>query len=342
MANLNNEFLADPLDFARRYAIDAGGGAALEPHVARTWAKSKDAAGDELFQVRGARRIIGGEIMHPDENRQAQDAVHRLIGRAEFKRRRAGQAGSFPCYWLPWVTDGVIRTTLRPQRNQAEGPDPDVFFTAGLNGCMIFVEGERDQPTVYHANAGSTHGPADERNSPRDLFGADQEGLARACIQAKVDNMTARYRAMSQAAPKLARNADPAAPRPALGASAAALSQVHYQTNPEGPPEDQKDALIAALGAQSTTGRADEISIADAVGTVFGVRDRTGLWTFYYQKIAKVRRVRFTKRSAWAQHVRRKDEWKPHVQPAEWVVMEAKQFWPNVGGGAAQFQINRR
>jgi len=84
-------------------------------------------------------------------------------------------AGWMAIYWLPWIANNSIRTTLRPrsetdrkqnlktgnravaklaERNgyQADPNDPDIFFTAAVDGCMIIVDGSPSQPTVYHAN----------------------------------------------------------------------------------------------------------------------------------------------------------------------------------------------
>lgn len=342
MPNLNDLFVARPLDFARRYAIDAGQARGLDLELAGRAMKSKATPGGPLFQVKGEKRIYGCEIVFCDENAVAQDALHRPIGRVKVTLKAAGSAGSLPIYWLPWVKGGLARTTLRPrQAKHNPTEDPDYFFTAGVNGCMVFVEGQRDQPTVYHANAMDVSGPADPSNSPRALFAAGSDGLATACIQAKVDNMTQRFRQMSQARPKLARDeANPAAPRPALPLKAGALSQKDYLVYKEGPPDDEKTALIAALGAQSTTGRNDEISIEEGQGTVFGIRDDAGSWTFYYQKTIKIARIRFTRRSQWARQVGGKEKWKAHVLPMEWIATEVKQFWPNAAG-SARFEINR-
>ena len=341
MPDLNAAFQANPLDFARKYAIDGGAARGLEPNQALAAFKAKGPDDDKLFQVKGQGRIIGCEIAFSEENALAQNAAHGPIGQVKVRPKKVGAAGSFPIYWLPWVKDGLVRTTLRPQRARHDPQvDPDFFFTAGLDGCMVFVEGERDQPTVYHANAGSTSGAGDARQ-PRDLLAQDLDGLARACIQAKVDNMEASFRAKSRAHPKLARDeANPAAARPALPATAGAVKQTDYLVYGEGPPNDEKTALIAALGARSTTGRLDEITIEKGQGTAFGVRDSAGLWAFYYQKTIRVARIRFTKRSGWAQRIRGKEEWKPHVLPVEWVATEVKQFWPNAGG-AARFEIGR-
>ena len=80
-------------------------------------------------------------------------------------------------YFLPWQPARIVRMTL--------GAASNVFFTAGLSGCSVFVEGNANSPTVYHAgveenwkemgNTVSQHVRAAKRNNDiplvwRELF----------------------------------------------------------------------------------------------------------------------------------------------------------------------------
>lgn len=58
--------------------------------------------------------------------------------------------GGVPVYFLPWDSGGaIIRITIP---NKGENPvDPDIFFTAAINGCSVFIQGQPDSPTIYHA-----------------------------------------------------------------------------------------------------------------------------------------------------------------------------------------------
>ncbi len=55
--------------------------------------------------------------------------------------------GGINVQWLPWLTHSIIGTTL--------SASPDIFFTAAINGCSVFVTGEPNKPTVYHAGIGT-------------------------------------------------------------------------------------------------------------------------------------------------------------------------------------------
>jgi hypothetical protein len=60
----------------------------------------------------------------------------------------APRADYVPVYFLPWEAQGgVIRITIPPP---AAG-DPDIFFTAAINGCSVFFQGTAQNPTIYHA-----------------------------------------------------------------------------------------------------------------------------------------------------------------------------------------------
>ena len=60
------------------------------------------------------------------------------------------QPGHVPVYYLPWDISGAsIRMTIPPQG--AANNDPNVFMTAAINGCSIYFQGTRQNPTVYHS-----------------------------------------------------------------------------------------------------------------------------------------------------------------------------------------------
>jgi hypothetical protein len=56
-----------------------------------------------------------------------------------------GQKEPKKTYLLPYKTDEIIWMRLVEQA--------DIFFTATLTGCTIFIEGDPTSPWIYHANA---------------------------------------------------------------------------------------------------------------------------------------------------------------------------------------------
>jgi hypothetical protein len=65
-----------------------------------------------------------------------------------------GDADRIPIHWLPWSSLRIIKTQIpEVPRNQVEADEnenPRFFFTAGINGCSIFVKGPPTKPTLFH------------------------------------------------------------------------------------------------------------------------------------------------------------------------------------------------
>lgn len=62
-------------------------------------------------------------------------------------------------YWLPWTSaGGIIQLAIPPQGSPGQDPDPDLFFTAAINGCSVFFEGPASNPTVFHAGGTTGQG----------------------------------------------------------------------------------------------------------------------------------------------------------------------------------------
>jgi hypothetical protein len=71
----------------------------------------------------------------------------------------ASRAGWIPCWFLPWASARIIKlkipdVTTTPVINFGGGidpiPNPDLFFTAGINGCSVFAVGDARTPSMYH------------------------------------------------------------------------------------------------------------------------------------------------------------------------------------------------
>lgn len=185
---------------------------------------------------------------------------------------------AFPVYYLPWDSNRVFRMTLKPSKHQKLHREPDVFFTANLNGCMVTVEGPPDRPTVYHSNM------ADFLGSPALDLGIPDD-LAKVYIDAKVLMMGKAYTLMSTQYDKMgeARKGllDPRA-----------ITQDKYQVLLGRPGEDKALAEAMDLIARDKKIKYDEVSgkfeCEESLGSVFGVRATTGMWSFYYQRLLLV------------------------------------------------------
>jgi hypothetical protein len=167
---------------------------------------------------------------------------------------------SFPIYYLPWSSDQVLRLSL-PQKGQGPHgvPDPDVFFTAAINGCSVFIEENghgRRAPTIYHGGTENNLG-TNSGKYWRDLFiewtaNTDAKG-AKSYSEVKSSQYVSAISKTGQAQHDKQTG-----------------TSLDYRTWLQG---KQKDL---------------DVQVVQPWGCVFGLRDPNGDWTFYLQKNATV------------------------------------------------------
>lgn len=67
-----------------------------------------------------------------------------------------------PAYYLPWDEGGAIVHMTIPKQgtisSESHVLDPDIFFTAAINGCSVFIQGTPENPTIYHAGGDTKRG----------------------------------------------------------------------------------------------------------------------------------------------------------------------------------------
>ena len=69
-----------------------------------------------------------------------------------------------PIHFLPWASETLIDIRLPEDKSDGTDPDnPNIFFTAALSGCSVFVDGHPARPRVVHAGiTGKLAGDAGE------------------------------------------------------------------------------------------------------------------------------------------------------------------------------------
>lgn len=317
-----------------------------EQHGANAILKAK-APGGELFSVKGDVRIAAMDLIESGNTLLVRPATNGV-------QARLTAEDWMPVYFLPWMRNALLRTTLRPRSLTTRGGvakpivpmvsnakflvdqnapgsgtldanDPDVFFTSGVNGCTVTVRGSREEPTVYHGNAiGIADGGG--HRSPVELgaMGGDQMG-ADGLITLKVQDMRRMLDAFEAADPKVDRLAGPhtAAPGKMLTQrtyqSLAAMGQVA--------PGHAAEVTAAAGGLAREQGvKPRQVRVVSSVGSVFGIRT-AGRWTFYYQKLLKFEFLRDG--APWYQKAR----WvKDDGRPVTVRLVEFGEFWPGGPG----------
>jgi len=173
-----------------------------------------------------------------------------------------------PVYFLPWdITGASVRMTIPPQGTN--NPDPDIFFTAAINGCSIFFQGTPASPTIYHCGASTTGYAKDQLTETAEFLDYD----------------TGQNRN--------------------LGAlSARSVNKTEYVATPgiKSRP-DQVNAITGTVMQSFTTKRAksyqNDLKAKHGLGKltieeispwacVLGRRDAAGDWTFYLQENATI------------------------------------------------------
>lgn len=272
MSGFLDDFRKNPVEFAKKYPLTVPG-----PGKTMHFKEKQFDHDEEAFtgyQVAGSERIYWFDI-------------GRMKGEpsmTEVQLQSAADEQLEPAYWLPWAEDQIIRTALRPSRKATgslEGIDPDYFFTAPLTGCSVFIEGPRDQPTVYHANAKS-HAGTFANQLTRKQFVELQ--------QAKVEEMEKRFAAFSTQQEKKSRGLVRLGPGKS-GREASMLDYMSRAHSPDFPNELEEVVSKATNGKYSKIEVAGQkIVVTHTEGTVFGVR-AYGEWTFYFQKRVRIQHL---------------------------------------------------
>lgn len=71
----------------------------------------------------------------------------------------ASRLGWTAVWWLPWQNSHVVKIKIRSKLTDptiamglgvAPVDNPDIFFTAAINGCSVFAVGDTKAPSLYH------------------------------------------------------------------------------------------------------------------------------------------------------------------------------------------------
>lgn len=193
----------------------------------------------------GGQRVFSGPPMT-----QAEGAIQ-----LEFTTAAHG----FDAYFLPWTgRGGALYMTL------PAGGAPRHFFTAALSGCSVMVVGPPNSPTIYHCGI-DTWGPASpyvdatyaQPNDPPAPDPRTTHELWVDLVAHIANDANAAFRNSTIDKRQYINDFDPADPQTTPGSR----------------------ALSAALQQN----RNDPAATAIPFGSVFGLKDNAGNWSFYLQ-----------------------------------------------------------
>lgn len=269
-SDIDARFERDPLEFMKTHTVqpqdykDRGAQAAtpLYDRTPHTYNKPGAvlAPRDSSLALTGPGNLVAYTKLTKADNQYGESKnQYNLFFYSKAVAAVTGVDDYIAAYFLPWTSDHLTRIVIPPKVPTRAGisdalrrqSDPDLFFTAAVNGCSVFVEGDPRHPTVYHA------GTTENRSNPGDKnpFVA---GNARVHWTRLFDQQR-------------------------LGGGA--YGSVHKDdyvnylgtgTTPE--------ALQYKAFLESEASTRMKIHSVTAEGSVFGVRDPQGAWAFYLQK----------------------------------------------------------
>jgi hypothetical protein len=277
--SLTSDFFDQPLVFAQNHSIAPSHGVEMQTQFSDLQNPGKfltgavDYKGDlatklgtmghgtSLDEIGYSRVMRGKKVAHIELYDDSRDGAlggnNEGVGVVRTRARFMAFGEARPAFFLPWDDRGFI-IKLRIPKKRTGSTDPDMFFTATINGCSVFVQGEPDSPTVYHAG-----GPTGIK---------DPNEAARLWRHALINHI------------KSSRTAQ------ARGVIRAEINKTHYintpgtKDNKSTPVVDEYELELKRLLEKKGSFR---ISAVRPWGCVFGVR-KNDQWEFYLQENATV------------------------------------------------------
>lgn len=263
-SQINRIFERDPLAFLKKCAVSPGdftsaSSAQLSKvgglYDAKPHTQTGGAAIDATLTVQTRLKKLAytslEEISDPQTNRIEHNS-YKLMFRTPVEIGTAA-ADYIPCYFLPWASNHLTKMQLNPKL-PASKLDPDLFFTAAINGCSVMVTGDSKAPIITHG------GTSDSRSIPSN-DNAFAGGNARQHWKGLFQNDLA------------ANNIN----TPIFGIHKD--DYINYAFTGTTPEAATYQSFLNSNGSRHM--RIDSVT---AEGAVFGLRDAGGDWAFYLQK----------------------------------------------------------
>lgn len=202
----------------------------------------------------------------------------------------AARATQVPIWWLPWQSHHMVKMKIATQPTlvlDSAGqvlPNPDVFFTAAVSGCSVFVRGDPSGPSVYHGGIdGKLVDSKTGKHIVRGIFNKkqfDRLGGSTPAFWRQVlsgmdyDTTEGHVSDMSKTAGANKFN------RP--NSPVSEINTTHY-TSDKGTKTTINSRAFEKFLTKQATSKGRRIDVVQPWGAVFGLRDG-GTWTFYLQQ----------------------------------------------------------
>jgi len=244
--------------------------------------------------------------------------IHTAVSREPVKILISHRNGPIPFFHLPYQDNYNIRLTLKDKQNVG---NVNFFLTEIINGCSVYVEGTRQQPTVYHINAIGTKcqfnlfSPHTWSRHPVVRWGKVWSGRDQKGRQKRYNKMDERF-ARDKQKPKAVRYNVPGL------RNARKIEYRHYMT-----PNHLANGITSQFGNLQNAPKAplwvngidvESMKFLASEGAVFGVREN-GNWKFYVQKRVVVQYFN--------------DGPPPTSLGVQQLILGVEEFWPGTGTG---------
>jgi hypothetical protein len=183
-----------------------------------------------------------------------------------FNVSQALQVNWAPIWFLPWRPGCAVRLTIPPVGLVAT---PNIFFTAAINGCSVFIQGTAQNPTITHCG-GSTGLSEWKTNLAVDFWEAVMEELQAADTLA-AKNVGAMHGTSVNKEQYVSQRGYTSMDNSGL-VSKSTKHALRFKTN---------------LKGQVRNGRV-RIEDVSPWGCVLGRRDAAGDWSFFLQENATI------------------------------------------------------
>ncbi|HWB83628.1 MAG TPA: hypothetical protein VG675_05785 [Bryobacteraceae bacterium] len=266
-----------PLDFLRAYTISPGDFTSISTGFlsARSIYDQKPhtqvggAAIDSTLTIKG----YSDKVAYTTLEEVVDFTGQREINAYKLFFRTAQEVGAnaddyIACWFLPWASNHLTKMRIPPKLPPRPGVkfiDPDIFFTAAINGCSVMVAGDPKSPIITHGGTADSRSKLSEDNA--------------------FQNGNARQHWLNLFKQDLARSGNTS---PILGIHKD--DYINYALTGTTREAAQYEKFLEDNRLQ--TMRIDSVR---PQGAVFGLRDGTGDWSFYLQKKVTITFTRLRK-----------------------------------------------
>jgi hypothetical protein len=202
----------------------------------------------------------------------------------------ASRATQAPIWWLPWQSLHMVKMKIAPQGTLVldslgqQLPNPDIFFTAAVSGCSVFVRGDPSAPSIYHGGIdGKLVDSKQGKFLNRGIFNKKQfdrlGGSTPAFWRQVLSGMD--YDAEEGHSTDMKKTAGANKfNRP--NSPVAEINTTHY-TSDKGTKTTVNSRAFEKFLTKQAQAKGRQIDVVQPWGAVFGLRDGLN-WTFYLQQ----------------------------------------------------------